>query len=148
MTTNLIRIDAADLVQEDHMALRQRIQLVQQTFRRPDAGPTELWRELRALELELAEHFRHEESEGFFDSILDSAPEFAEQIAALQRQHERFRRDISSMKDVCRAATLDRQQFADLLSGFEFFVADFDGHEHAEFRLVQESVNRDLGAAD
>jgi iron-sulfur cluster repair protein YtfE (RIC family) len=148
MSTNTTPIHAAELVQEDHLALRQRIRHLQETFQGPRSSAAELWRELRALELELSEHFRHEESEGFFDSILDAMPECAEQIAALQRQHERFRTDIAAMKGVCRDSALDERQRAELTSDFASFMASFDGHEHAEFRLVQEAVNRDLGSAD
>ncbi len=147
MHTQIVRIDALDLIQEDHLALHQRIRVVREKLHAQDVDPRSLWSELRALELELAEHFRHEEAEGFFDSLLDSAPHFAEPIRALKRQHERFLAEIIAMKDRCNAAPFDCEQLAELSRLYQSFLAEFDGHEHAELKLVQETVNRDLGSA-
>lgn len=148
MITPIVRIDALDLIQEDHLALQQRIRIVRQKLHAQVVEPRTLWSELRALELELAEHFRHEEAEGFFDSLLDSAPHFAEAIAALKRQHERFLANIVAMKDRCNSTPFDREQQVELSRLYSSFLAEFDGHEHAELKLVQETVNRDLGSAD
>jgi hypothetical protein len=145
--THPVRIDSAELVQEDHLALRQRIQHVQQTFHSPSAVPADLWREVRALEDEAAEHFLHEEDGGFFASLLESAPELGPQIAALERQHDRFRLAIGAIKDACRVAAFDLDQLAELAGTFDEFAHAFGEHEHTELQLVQEVVNRDLGAA-
>lgn len=148
MTTHTVRTDAAELVQEDHLALKERLKAVQRLLRRADASPAELWPELRALELELAEHFRHEETGGFFSSIVETSPEAADRIAALVREHEQFRWDIGALKDACRVARFDPPQLARLVSLYAGFVRTFDNHEHKEYKLIQEATNRDLGAAD
>ena len=147
MITPIARIDALDLIQEDHLDLHQRIRAVRQKLNAQEVDPRSLWSELRALELELEEHFFHEEAEGFFDSLLDSAPHFAEPIAALKREHERFLAEIVAMKDRCNAPPFDCEQLAELSRLYQSFLAEFDGHEHAELKLVQETVNRDLGSA-
>jgi iron-sulfur cluster repair protein YtfE (RIC family) len=142
-----LRIDAAELVREDHLALQRRLKLVEQSLARP-ATPDEIWHELRALELELAEHFRHEEQEGFFDSLLEAAPQLADRLAALRREHDGFRSQVCALRELAAVPALGPSLRAELSNRYAALVKSFEEHERAERRLVQEVSNQDMGLAD
>jgi hemerythrin-like domain-containing protein len=116
----------------------------------PAAGlsASEADRLLLQTEVELEEHFTHEEAGGFFAEILDLAPELEDRASLLLQEHQEFRELFHSLRQTCRWACNESGARSGWLAEFVEFYRRFDEHEHAENELMYVALQRDLGAGD
>lgn len=148
MATPTIRIDTSGQIQGDHCRLKAKLQQLHEQLLAASLGPNQLERELLVLEGELLEHFAVEEEGGLFEQIVEAAPELAECVQVILRQHQVFRDNFRALCRTFRWACGASGTRDGWLAGFFEFHRQFDEHERAEHDLLHEALHRDIGTGD
>lgn len=95
----------------------------------------------------LTTHFSAEEGPGgLFEVVLAAAPRYSHVVDDLRRQHVTLLAEVKRMAD----PLVDRPARAEtsVLTEVEALVKAIEAHEAREERLLQESVERDIGQGD
>ena len=135
-------------VQDEHQDL---LDLVE-ALRRRLAGPA--WQDGRVGSLlaslidHLETHFNEEETGGFFDQLLELAPNSAPRIDALLLEHHRLLGLADELSRDYHNATRTPASWRRLGDAFERFRQNLMVHECEERHLLQETHSRDIGSKD
>ena len=103
---------------------------------------------LTELEDRLECHFAHEEMEGYFAEIIAAAPWLATQVDALRKQHAEFLQALHRLGRHLDSPGRRPSWPEEMGVEFSAFLTRFVEHERSENRLLHETYNRDVGAAD
>lgn len=118
----------------------------------PEGRSGKLWsRDLAAIMMRLAdrlgEHFKYEETSGFFQKLVRDFPEYTHRINELLQDHqiilgklEHIRQDALSNSTIEGATGLRKRA--------EEVVARLKTHEHSENELLQRAYSDDRGPGD
>lgn len=94
-------------------------------------------------------HFVHEEeSEGFFESVVDQAPRLKNRADALIHEHSVMSTELAELTRYAKDSIDSAEWWATLSDGFESFWQSFCRHERLENELVQEAFHDDIGSKD
>jgi hypothetical protein len=96
-----------------------------------ELSPAALLSEFRAA---LAEHFAAEESEQYFGTVVDEAPDLGPQIDRLKAEHVMMLEAAKLLSDLAR----DQSRWAQLPAPTRELVAQLERHERAESTLLRE----------
>jgi len=103
---------------------------------------------LQDLSAMLLEHFRHEETGGYFAESLRVAPHIADRVESLLSQHPQMMDLLASLIDNSIGQEPIRQRWQKVDTGYAHFVSLFLSHEAAETALLQDVHLNDLGYGD
>jgi hemerythrin len=133
---------------EEHADLRTMLRDLRTAFGEQKQTADQLAALLDRARKVLEEHFRHEENEGFFRGIRETAPQFDDRVTALEHEHPQF---LSAM-DRLHACVLSHEPEEvwrrDCDTLLEAFFHSFLAHEAAEHELMQDAYTQDMGAKD
>ena len=141
-------VTSPNAVQDDH---RELLALVDSLRRRLD-GPA--WEDpmvgslLDSLVSHLEAHFQGEEVDGFFDEVLELAPQASSRIDALVNEHQRM---LTVADDLCHRYLRARRTPANwrfLGDAFQRLRQMLLVHECDERHLLQEVFTQDEGSKD
>ena len=139
-------------VREPWIAEHQDLQLVMSRAR--DAivehclSPGEIGALVTQLLDRLAAHFRNEEQGGYFDEVMAAAPRFHARVDLLVRQHCFLKELLESLRRRVNAGARSQASWLEAQAIFERFLRNFQEHEAAETKLLQEAYTDDLGQGD
>lgn len=139
---------AATHLQVEHAYLGGLLEQLGRDLASECCTPAALADELTELLQVLERHFVEEEESGYFAAIRSAAPQSQYQVERLERQHRQFRADLRSMQRLCYARMWGLDRTSELRETFGEFLRSLEIHERTERSLHQESLTRDLGAAD
>ncbi|MCA9267785.1 MAG: hemerythrin domain-containing protein [Planctomycetales bacterium] len=136
-----------DFVLAEHHVLTDLLGRVQSTLAGTAEGQSDLASLLAEASTHLEEHFRHEESSGFFERAVAKAPRLSDQAAALKAEHQEF---SELFVEFCESTSqpLNAGAWEALRSDFAAFMERFKRHEGQENRMLVEVYDRDIGSKD
>ncbi|MEM1303352.1 MAG: hemerythrin domain-containing protein [Planctomycetota bacterium] len=141
-------VTSPETIQDDH---RELMSLVESLRRRLD-GPA--WTDpmvgslLESLVAHLEAHFQNEEVDGFFDEVLDLAPQATPRVDALLAEHQRM---LTVADDLCHRYHRVRRtpvSWRHLGDSFQRLRQMLLVHECDERHLLQEVFIQDEGSKD
>ena len=95
----------------------------------------------------LKSHFAAEERPGgFFDAVVDAAPHHQGRIDELRAQHGRLLEQLAVLRASIEAPYEDASD--EVLTKIAEFVKAMRDHEKREGSLLQDAIQRDIGAGD
>ncbi|MDA8967903.1 hemerythrin domain-containing protein [bacterium] len=98
---------------------------------------------------QLALHFSLEEAYGYFDDAVVSAPQLSVTAELLRSEHPRLFSNIRDLADQASEICSDSpEQVSRFIQRFDAFRRAFEKHEESELKLILDSLDDDLGAAD
>jgi hypothetical protein len=134
-----------DLCQE-HASLLERLSGLEEAIE--SAHGDTVADHLGAVRTHLLHHFEFEESGGYMKHVLDRAPHLHLQAQELLAEHGRMRKQVDDLLAQVSGLAANRP----LPDAFRHRVRDLlefvRKHEARENRLVQETLNQDLGVDD
>ena len=102
-------------------------------------------RALESLEEGLVQHFRYEEQGGFFDAMLQEAPNLSERLLELQGQHAELIEQVRLIVDGANSVDASNPTWLPVFEALRAFVREIRRHENAEDALVADSLFTDEG---
>jgi hemerythrin-like domain-containing protein len=95
-------------------------------------------------------HLKHlmqlEEEEGYMSVVLASRPELKEEVEALRREHDQFRRALSRiLTRLKRVEPTDPETVSKISEDLLALLEKLDAHSKQETDLLQEALLRDEG---
>ncbi|HRX78197.1 MAG: hemerythrin domain-containing protein [Planctomycetaceae bacterium] len=94
-------------------------------------------------------HFVHEEeTEGFFDSVVDQAPHLKSRADALVEEHAAMLQQLAQLARFAQQGDGSNDWWSRMNDEFERFWQTFCRHERSENDLVQEAFHHDIGSKD
>lgn len=131
---------------DEHQQLRELLYSVQQAVaaRRPDVGVENLVGELAR---QVAEHFRHEEADGYFVDVIQVAPRLAHQVESLHQQHAQLTEQLDGLRRLAKGVE-EESQWEELTAALDRFCSAFQSHELGENQLLQQAYTDDIGVDD
>jgi len=105
---------------------------------------------LRFVGKSFKRHLKHlmdlEEKDGYMAVVLASRPELADVVAALERDHERFRKSLRRiLVRLRRVSSTDQETFGAASSDLAALLDELDAHGKRETDLPQEALLTDEG---
>ncbi len=98
---------------------------------------------------DLLKHFNLEEEGGFLSAVLSRAPQKAQIVQRLQREHAEITRRLDKVvKDVEAVRRHDDWSVLDIRRRTTAVLSLLDAHEAAEASLIQETYLQDEGGPD
>jgi len=94
---------------------------------------------LSDLSARLSVYFDAEEASGYFGTICTDCPQLQNKVVALEQTHTELRDTVASLRRLANEGVAA----ADLSRRIGLVIDDFEAHEHAERRLLQEFFLRD-----
>ncbi|MFN4260733.1 MAG: hemerythrin domain-containing protein [Gemmataceae bacterium] len=99
---------------------------------------------LEAIAAHLAEHFRLEEEDGYFDEVRQEQPRLERTIARLAEEHRQMADSLNALiQDAQRATNVET-----LPARIQEWIHSVRDHEARENALAQEAFSRDTGGQD
>jgi hypothetical protein len=142
----MIKVPTASPVQnlrQAHRALLADLQRLEEMARaHPVKSKKDLLDALHAAHAHVAEHFRFEERDGYFDAVRMRAPHQERAIQHLAAEHRQLE---ESLRGLLREAGRDNE---DVRGHVIEWVRSIRDHETRENKLVQEVFYRDVAAED
>lgn len=109
----------------------------------------ELQELLNDLRDQLSLHFALEEADGYLDCAVESHPERASDADHLRHQHEELFEEIRTIADSAMELSTEKQRKMEaLVERFRRFRSSLEAHEEAEWDLIQQVMDEDLGVGD
>lgn len=94
-------------------------------------------------------HFVHEEeTEGFFESVVDQAPRLKTRADALIEEHAAMSQQLAQLARYAQQGDGSVDWWSRMSDEFEAFWQTFCRHERSENDLVQEAFHDDIGSKD
>ena len=134
-----------DLCQE-HASLLERLSGLENTIE--SARGEKVAEHLRAIQDHLERHFQFEERGGYMKHVLDQAPQLHQQTQDLLAEHGQLRRQVGELVAVASTLPHDRPLPDAFRHQVRQLLQTVRQHEARENRLVQETVNQDVGVDD
>ncbi len=147
MTTSPPNTTKFDSVLDEHRHLRDLIRLLQLSMFHPQPNPIVIQRLLDELDAALRTHFEHEEHGGYLHDAVSAAPQLSTLAVRLLEEHAAFLATTATLRRHCNSAS-DSGDWSEFADAYAHFCRQFDEHEAAENRLVQDAMLRDMQAED
>lgn len=104
-----------------------------------------LWK-LRDLKNALLKHFDLEEEGGFMHEVLKAAPQEANKVESLIREHGEIIASLDAvLQDLKTLGTMDRVRLNHIKNGLNHLFYDLGAHENKENHLMQVAYYREFG---
>jgi hypothetical protein len=103
---------------------------------------------LFALELHLQTLFEIEESDGYFEELVQRAPRMAARVDHLLREHSEMLQKVDELVNIARKDFATNHDTTDLAARYAQFRSKVVAHEHLENKLLQDVYNVDVGTKD
>ena len=132
-----------EAIRREQMTLIEAIARLEENL--GDATVGRMQAELLAIQRVVRTHFAQEES-GFLRSLRAAMPEREADALALEADHDRLRGALQSLLDRLTADTIESR--AQLDEDIRSWIRAARDHEAQETHLLQETFQRDIGAAD
>ncbi len=104
--------------------------------------------QLQQLGKQLEEHFRFEETDGYFDEVVAKAPRLQRQADHLRAQHTEMLGAVARLQASAGRLAADPAQLTAVRGLFEEISKTFVEHEKAEGRLLEDAYCNDTTALD
>jgi len=134
-----------DLCQE-HASLLKQLSGLEDTIE--SARGDKVAEHLGAVRDHLRQHFQFEERDGYMKHVLDRAPQLHPQTQELLAEHGRMSRQVDELVALISSLPSNRPLPDALRHRVRQLVQSVRKHEAIENRLVQETLNQELGADD
>lgn len=135
-------------VLEEHASLWEILDEARAALAERRARPQSIAEMLDELAQHVLDHFRHEETGGYFAEAIDVAPRLSERADDLLRQHPRLAAQLAQLRQYARRNDPSEAWWLRLSEMFTQFVSRFSEHECAENELLQDAYSTDIGAED
>jgi hemerythrin-like domain-containing protein len=135
----------ADTFCQAHEVLRRDLGEVDEAARVPSSNPWELGSLLDKVRMQLLEHFRLEEQDGYMSEVLKEDPSRERTARQLLEEHCQLADCLDGLVEEAAAWASRRDAF---LEKVREWVKRVRQHESRENRLVEDVLNRDLGTKD
>jgi hypothetical protein len=146
--TRLDVIHPRDVAMDEHPRLREVVDRIRTTLAARQATREFVAEMLQDLTVQVLEHFRHEETGGYFASALEAAPHLTGRADELLSQHPRMAAILAELVDYSAQRVSSPRWWREVNVRFTSFLALFVAHEAGENGLLQEAVNEDVGTVD
>jgi hypothetical protein len=133
---------------DEHIQLRQMIDDTRECLQQRAFTHKELLETLVRLRTQLVEHFRNEESGGYFPDVIKVAPRLQQRADALLQQHPALQEQIDGVRLIAEQSGPSEKWWRSIADEFSKFCREFDQHERDETALLQDAYNRDIGTDD
>ncbi len=153
MTGMLATESMVDVLLAEHEELDQRISNIRQLWLDVDQsgdGPdfVAMAAELSKLRPMLAQHFEHEEENGFLNDAILQAPRLSRQADDLLAEHRSFLECVDRMTQRLSGRGEAYSSWRAVSVDLEAFVDTLHTHEQAENNLLQSAWFDDIGVGD
>jgi hypothetical protein len=136
------------IIRCQHDRLNSLLEAIENRFRH-DHGPS---RNLMSLLLALVVHlqtlFEIEESDGYFEELVQKAPRMAAQVDYLLHEHSEMLQEVDELVNIASKVLATNHDIADLAARYAQFRSKVVTHEHLENKLLQDAYNVDVGTKD
>jgi len=148
MATLQTQLDINERIRHEHEHLRDVLGVVNRILAAHQSSVDDVVEQFMALREELEMHFHSEEAEGFFEQVIDLAPQLMRHTTKLCQDHVRMLSEIGEL--VMQASHGDGSD--DWWNVMEATFRDFSRaliqHEHRENELLQQAFDEDIGLHD
>ena len=129
-----------------HKSLVEDLRKLDEGIRSPRVkGQGELVVQLADTRAHITEHFRFEEQNGYMDFVRKREPRLERTIQQLCEEHQELAQSLDALIEQARMAT-GRDDV--LREKIQAWIGRLHHHEARENEVVQDAVNRDIGAED
>jgi iron-sulfur cluster repair protein YtfE (RIC family) len=140
--------DVNQAIRQEHEQLRALLGEIGQVLTTRHVPIDAVVRKLSLLRDQLELHFRHEESEGFFEQIADQAPRLAGRIAKLCVEHLAMLREIDVLLEQAMQGDSSEGWWRFTGAAFHDLSKRLMEHEREENELLQRTYTDDIGSKD
>jgi len=151
MSSRYTQQDVADVneaICNEHKQLRALLSEMGQILATRQVPLDTVVRKLSLLRDQLESHFRHEESEGFFDQISDHAPRLAGRITHLCVEHIDMLGELDSLLGQAMQGDGSEGWWCYMGASFQDLSRRLLEHEREENELLQRAYTDDIGSKD
>lgn len=136
------------IIRCQHDRLNSLLEAIENRFRHDHEPSRNLMSLLFALVVHLQTHFEFEESDGYFEELVQRAPRMAAQVDHLLREHSEMLQEVDELVSIARKDLATKHDTADLAERYAQFRSKVVAHERLENKLVQVAYNVDIGTND
>lgn len=133
---------------EEHSKLKETVELCRSTLDETLVNTHHLSSLFQKLLEQILNHFSNEEEHGYFIEVVEAAPQLENTVEELHQQHPRMVEMVVGLLKEVHNAGSGVEGRSDLIHRYEDFVHLFEHHESAETRLLQNTLNSDIGGHD
>ena len=133
---------------KQHHALEQIWSALRAALKGDRVNQQALLGQLQQLSIQLEEHFRFEEEDGYFDEAVAKAPRLQRQADHLRGQHTEMLGAIARLQASASRLAAEPAQLTAMRGLLEEVSKTFVEHETAEGRLLEDAYCSDTTALD
>ena len=148
MTAKQPRTDGHSQVHGEHGHLRHLTDSILETMTARASSCQVIADMFSELNEHTLEHFRHEESGGYFSEALERAPRLSERADELLGQHPVIVEQLDELQTHATKPSSNETWWNELEQMFQRFLEVFEEHEVGENELLQNAFLVDIGAED
>ena len=154
ISTRQLTVNAAFLkeIKDDNQHLKTLWDQIIPIAERPETVEnhwTELIHLFGELRDQLALHFSLEEAYGYFDEAVDIAPQLSTLAECLRSQHPTLFAQVRDLADYVTEVNPNQEaSLGGVVKQFADFRKQFESHEEAEFKLILQAMDDDIGVGD
>jgi hypothetical protein len=146
MTIRSTKSSGEEAAVAEHRRVRELLAKFHETLRKSSGSPDMAALAIQYLRENLLEHFRGEESGGYFTEALEIAPHLREQVERLLAQHSQMTAQLTELEQQARRTPATAAGWQELESQFADFLHVFEAHEAEESRVMHAAFSNDLSA--
>ena len=141
-------VEVNEAIRREHAELRALLGQMSEILSARQVPLEEVVRKLSSLRDQLDSHFRHEESEGFFEQIADHAPRLAGRIKGLCSEHVNMLDDLDELLEQVMQGDGSDGWWQFIAAAFHDLSKRLMEHERVENELLQRAYTDDIGSKD
>jgi iron-sulfur cluster repair protein YtfE (RIC family) len=148
MATPILKQEVFEQARAEHEQIRERLKLLHQQLDKRQASLDDIIKRLQELRDCLTAHFRSEECDGFFQQIVEHAPQLTRKADVLSHEHLAM---LDELDQLIQFATCDSGQplcWRTVTLRFDEFMRKLMHHEREENGMLQTAFVDDLGTMD
>jgi hypothetical protein len=138
----------SEKMSRQHVALERSWKALPDRLKADQVDQPALLHQLQQLHQQLAEHFRFEEADGYFDEVVAKAPHLQREADRLRGQHTEMIGAVVRLLETADRIGADPKQLAAVRLLFEDLSKVFHEHETDEGRLLEDAYWRETTAVD
>jgi iron-sulfur cluster repair protein YtfE (RIC family) len=140
--------DVFERTKQEHDALREQLRQIHEVLTGPEIMAEEMLQLLRELHNELTVHFASEEGDGFFQEVITVAPRLQNRAGQLCVEHEQMLYQVTELCRFAAAGSPSMPWWQELGSRCHEFSKQLMHHESEENKLLQQTLQEDIGPSD
>ena len=148
MNVNTMANEVFEKIRREHESLKEQLGHIHHVLGAHNMPGDEVATQLRHFHAALVEHFWNEEHEGFFDEVINQAPNLTPQTHKLCAEHRAILHTVTELAQFAASGAGSESWWHELTPRFQAFSKQLMHHESAENSLLQQAYQEDLGTND